>query len=1472
MGPESATSPRLKLLNRPQATARQLGRRRSTANTAPVFMAPVSKNSTPNYRHSIQLGGRYEQEFGSRYTDPPPSLLAQPTEREQYDVMWSSSFLGIVFRCNSKKECVIRRIAPNALPEVLKKAQVGDVLVAYNEQPNLAYEQIMEKLRNPRYPVTLTFAPPSSLHPSSSDGGRDSINLRPSSRSLPLSMPSDECTSMMSAEEDESHSMTYEVVWNEGTKLGVSIIKVGQCPCVKERTELSSDPLLHQIQPRDQLVSIQGANTIDIGYQASIVLLRDSRKPVHLVFRRLVLKNDTREATISAPPTTPIRESQYALVWESGPLGLTLKKDKIKNELIVSKLSEVGLASRSNLISIGDILISISDVNVNELGLQGTMAYLKAAPKPTTLVFHRVFSSNLDHDVRESLSSHESSGTDFHGDEVALGIPHPLSMPRPSSPPPPYESIQSTSSLHLSEKLNSLNLSPQKQETRSNCDAFMNSPSKSDPTLTQAFDNTIVMRQSTLVSIGTPPAFLDIVWTDGPLGLTLRATGSRVTISRITGKGHARGTKMQPAPVLYEKYEAQTSSPADLASAGASQDVVVITCKGGARLLVSKRELEALKAFLPKYEDIDVRRLMNALPMLIVEMETAAKAPPKPLSLQKVRLLRGNNSSSLFTDPQKEAENRIHELETQLSNEKMNVERYEYENLTLKETLLRKERAEHEAAVATTELNTKLYHTKKEMEEIQTQSKQDLDQVTQKYHNECHDLTSTLTAQREELAAKLNGEMDELNTKLNGEIDELNTKLNGEIDELNTKLKALLVVANEKDQVIATQNTTIDNLTAELAQTNATLDAANKTIQDNGNDIASLHSQYASQGSLLSQVESDKRAREENIVELTEQLQTVQAKANSLFAHTQGLVSELKEMRQELLTEAEDMQQYVTNAMESVMTESQDREKVLYDHLQRETLERKRMTEKYHEVSGKIRVFCRIRPLKVETNEESAYMYPKPQTLLVASQRKEFVFDQIYGPESTQEQVYEHIDPLVGSVMDGYNACVMAYGQTGAGKTYSMVGESTAPGIIPRALQQLFEMSTARQLICEDRISISMQEIYNDQPRDLLSKDILTSKDSLETRQVYSWEEVQQVLDEGHKNRSVASTKMNIESSRSHAIIFVYVQSSNRQTLEKKNSTLCLVDLAGSERISRTQVTGDRLKEAQHINKSLSTLGDVVHALQHKAKHVPYRNSKLTFTLRDMLSGGAKALMMLQVSPDVADVGESICSLQFGARVSQVELGAAKQTSVESGELLSLKDELAKQKDDSEKEITRLRTELEQLREELETRSNSFQTTLTAGSNLSSKASNQSGDDEPEEEWKRFNTDSEPEPETKKRAPRGSFGSTSSRLSSVSSKSARSSSTPAAPVPKPTSSSTPRAPISRRFSLPTKPSASSVTAPTAASVAAAVPSVRAKVSSSTARLSRHSIGTDTPSVRQKITTSVRKSVAPISSPPPRKWV
>lgn len=451
------------------------------------------------------------------------------------------------------------------------------------------------------------------------------------------------------------------------------------------------------------------------------------------------------------------------------------------------------------------------------------------------------------------------------------------------------------------------------------------------------------------------------------------------------------------------------------------------------------------------------------------------------------------------------------------------------------------------------------------------------------------------------------------------------------------------------------------------------------------------------------------------------------ARVKRLAAAAQGQVQtfkrELDALKQQVVADQDAMLQTSHDAFSAMVGSIYQREQILQDSYLVEKAERQLITEKYYELSGRIRVFCRLRPPTSE--DTSALLRPRHNSVLVEKSGKEFVFDQVFGPESAQRDVYHQMEPLVVSFADGYNACILAYGQTGSGKTFTMMGNSDDPGsdaagMIPRALQQVFSIVEARKLTYQDSVTVSMVEIYNDQILDLLGDEsnsdsssssagrhqpVVKSDSEIVARSVTVWSQVRAALAEGNANRNIASTNMNVESSRSHAMVFLHLESQHRDTMEVRKSTLCLVDLAGSERISRSKVEGDRLKETQHINKSLSALGDVVYALQHKAKHVPFRNSKLTFMLRDMLSGQAKTLMMLQLSPDNADVEETKCSLNFGARVSQVQMGAVRQ-SVESGEIFKLKDEnqsLAKKVSTLERKLSETKQQCEQKASELKT-------------------------------------------------------------------------------------------------------------------------------------------------------------------------
>ncbi|KAL8140320.1 hypothetical protein V2J09_006341 [Rumex salicifolius] len=190
---------------------------------------------------------------------------------------------------------------------------------------------------------------------------------------------------------------------------------------------------------------------------------------------------------------------------------------------------------------------------------------------------------------------------------------------------------------------------------------------------------------------------------------------------------------------------------------------------------------------------------------------------------------------------------------------------------------------------------------------------------------------------------------------------------------------------------------------------------------------------------------------------------------------------------------------------------------------------------------------------------------------------------------------------------------------------------------------------------------------------------------------VESTADVIELMSLGHSNRSVSSTAMNERSSRSHSVVTIHVQGRDLKSSAMTHASLHLVDLAGSERVDRSEVTGDRLREAQHINKSLSALGDVIFALASKSNHVPYRNSKLTQVLQSSLGGRAKTLMFVQLNPDATSYSETLSTLKFAERVSGVELGAARSNREGRDvkelmeQVVSLKDMIAKKDEEIER-------------------------------------------------------------------------------------------------------------------------------------------------------------------------------------------
>ncbi|KAL2495938.1 Kinesin KP1 [Forsythia ovata] len=367
------------------------------------------------------------------------------------------------------------------------------------------------------------------------------------------------------------------------------------------------------------------------------------------------------------------------------------------------------------------------------------------------------------------------------------------------------------------------------------------------------------------------------------------------------------------------------------------------------------------------------------------------------------------------------------------------------------------------------------------------------------------------------------------------------------------------------------------------------------------------------------------------------------------------------------------------------------------------------------DLKGTIRVFCRVRPfLQGQSNGQSTvdYIGENGNIMIVNPQkqgkdaRRVFTFDKVFGTNVTQEQIYADTQPLIRSVLDGYNVCIFAYGQTGSGKTYTMSGPDLTTeetwGVNYRALRDLFRISKARMDVIEYEVGVQMIEIYNEQVRDLLvihgnirNNSQLNGLNVPDASlvPVKCTKDVLDLMKIGQRNRAVGATALNERSSRSHSILTIHVRGKELVSGSTLKGCLHLVDLAGSERVDKSEAVGERLKEAQHINRSLSALGDVISALAQNSSHVPYRNSKLTQVLQDSLGGHAKTLMFVHINPEVNSIGETISTLKFAERVATIDLGAA-QSNKEAGEIREFKEEISNLK----LALERKEAELEQLK------------------------------------------------------------------------------------------------------------------------------------------------------------------------------
>ncbi|PGH15208.1 hypothetical protein AJ79_02573 [Helicocarpus griseus UAMH5409] len=527
-----------------------------------------------------------------------------------------------------------------------------------------------------------------------------------------------------------------------------------------------------------------------------------------------------------------------------------------------------------------------------------------------------------------------------------------------------------------------------------------------------------------------------------------------------------------------------------------------------------------------------------------------------------------------------------------------------------------------------------------------------IDDLDRQHRIESETARQEAKKQLENLIGKHQEELKELTRRLNVELDDERAKRQRELNHMNAQ-------------------TAVD-----IQRTQIELENKDRELQNVKAEMERLIADLERERTLSKELQNNLMTNSSNTVTLESSVRALKARIEFLESGNQEQSNAFARLDQEL---------------QNALAETQ----ATKEKLRKEETMRRKLHNQVQELKGNIRVFCRVRPLldsepaedaaRIEfpdsesDSREISVLGPEEKSSLgnITTKNYAYSFDHVFGPSSQNTNVFEEISQLVQSALDGYNVCIFCYGQTGSGKTHTM---SSDDGMIPRAVHQIYDTASALE---EKGWRYTMEgnfvEVYNENLNDLLGNAEEFDKKKHEIRHdmqkckttitgvttvtLDSPTRVESILRRAATNRSVAATKANERSSRSHSVFILKLIGENSITGERSEGTLNLVDLAGSERLSHSKATGERLKETQSINRSLSCLGDVIGALGQgkEGGHIPYRNSKLTYLLQFSLGGSSKTLMFVMVSPRHEHLSETLTSLKFATKVHNTHIGTAKK-------------------------------------------------------------------------------------------------------------------------------------------------------------------------------------------------------------------
>lgn len=383
------------------------------------------------------------------------------------------------------------------------------------------------------------------------------------------------------------------------------------------------------------------------------------------------------------------------------------------------------------------------------------------------------------------------------------------------------------------------------------------------------------------------------------------------------------------------------------------------------------------------------------------------------------------------------------------------------------------------------------------------------------------------------------------------------------------------------------------------------------------------------------------------------------------------------------LVEEESYQTSNLKALKEALLQEQDKNASLRELLNNELNLRRKIQNRYMLIRGNLRVMCRIRPFLEVSENTSLIKKAFLDTFNISNEsivlkesvnsnrNKKYDFDYIFGQRTMQAEVYEEVSLLIQSMIRGNNICIIAYGQTCTGKTYTIQGPQSGsqPGMALRAAKELFEIldlyDKDKPKNSQSKLSLSIIEIYNENIYNLLCEDcpllnIYESSNNnlvipdLNPINIENFNEAAKLFKLSAKLRKTKETNNNDRSSRSHCIYTFHLKTIEGEKITR--SKLHIIDLAGSERISRSVGVMDEnlKKEAISINLSLTSLSNVLNSIAVKSTHVPYRDSKLTHFLKESLNENYNILLLLHISPNIKDLGETFSTLEFGNRIVKI--------------------------------------------------------------------------------------------------------------------------------------------------------------------------------------------------------------------------